>query len=98
VDSVTNDPIGGESMLVGNIEYTVPLVDFVKLATFFDTGNVWSKMSDFASGQFKSGAGFGLRVKTPIGPVSLDYGFPFDKVPGDDKKTGKFYFSVSRGF
>jgi outer membrane protein insertion porin family len=98
VDSATNDPIGGESMLVGNIEYTIPVINFVKLAGFLDTGNVWSKMSDFASGGFKTGAGFGLRVKTPIGPVNLDYGFPFDTVPGDTKKTGKFYFSVSRGF
>lgn len=98
VDRVTNDPIGGESMLIGNIEYTIPVINFVKLATFLDSGNVWSKMSDFGSGGFKSGAGFGLRVKTPIGPVNLDYGIPFDTVPGSDKKTGKFYFSVSRGF
>lgn len=98
VDPGTKDPIGGESMLVGNIELTVPLIEFVKLATFFDTGNVWSKFSDFASGGFKSGAGFGLRVKTPIGPVNLDYGFPFDDVPSEEKKSGKFYFSVSRGF
>lgn len=98
VDSMTLDPIGGESMLIGNIEYTIPIVKFVKLATFFDIGNVWSKMSDLGSGGFKSGAGFGLRVKTPIGPVNLDYGIPFDTVPGSDRKTGKFYFSVSRGF
>ncbi len=98
VDPANNDPIGGESMLIGNIEYTIPVINFVKLATFFDTGNVWSKMSDFGSGSFKSGAGFGLRVKTPIGPVNLDYGIPFDTVPGSEKKTGKFYFSVSRGF
>ncbi|MCC6759253.1 MAG: outer membrane protein assembly factor BamA [Candidatus Omnitrophica bacterium] len=98
VDPTTNDPIGGESMLVGNIEYTIPVINFVKLAGFVDSGNVWSKMSDIASGGFKTGAGFGLRVKTPIGPVNLDYGFPFDKVPGDQSKTGKFYFSVSRGF
>lgn len=98
VDAANNDPIGGDSMLIGNIEYTIPVVDFVKLATFFDTGNVWSKLSDFGSGGYKSGAGFGLRVKTPIGPVNLDYGVPFNTVPGSDKKTGKFYFSVSRGF
>ncbi len=98
VDSVTIDPIGGESMLVGNIEYTIPVISYVKLATFIDSGNVWSKMSDVGSGGFKTGAGFGLRVKTPIGPVNLDYGIPFDVVPGSEKKTGKFYFSVSRGF
>ncbi len=98
LDLVTEDPIGGEALFVGNIEYTVPVIDFLKLATFFDTGNVWAKSSDFGSDEFKSGAGLGLRVKTPIGPINLDYGYPLNDEPGEEKKTGKFYFSVSRGF
>ena len=98
IDPVTEDPIGGESLLVGNIEYTIPLVDFLKLATFFDTGNVWAKTSDFGSGGFKSGTGVGLRVKTPIGPINLDYGYPLNDEPGEEERSGKFYFSVSRGF
>ena len=77
---------------------TVPLVEFLKLATFFDTGNVWSKLRDFGTGNLKSGAGLGFRVKTPIGPINLDYGYPLNSEPGEQKRSGKFYFSVSRGF
>lgn len=98
LDPVTADPLGGKSMLVGNIEYTVPLVEFLKLATFFDVGNVWSKVQDIGSDEFKAGAGFGLRVKTPIGPINLDYGYPLNDEPGEEHRSGKFYFSVSRGF
>lgn len=98
LDPTTNDPIGGESMLVGNVEYTIPLIDVVKVAAFLDAGNVWAKIDDFASGNFKSGTGLGLRVKTPIGPVSLDYGYPLNDEPGEEERSGKFYFSVSRGF
>ncbi len=99
LDPVNNDdPIGGETMFVGNIEYTVPIVEILKLAVFFDTGNVWSKVKDFGDGGLKSGTGIGLRVKTPIGPINLDYGYPLSSEPGEDKKSGKFYFSVSRGF
>ena len=98
IDSATNDPIGGEAMLIGNIEYTYPLLDFLKVATFFDTGNVWAKNSDFGSGGFKSSIGLGIRVKTPIGPVSVDYGWPLDTEPGETGKEGRFHFSVSRGF
>lgn len=98
LDSVTEDPIGGESMLIANIEYTIPVIDFLKLAAFFDAGNVWADVNDFASDEFKTGTGLGLRVKTPIGPVNLDYGYPLSDEPGKDDKTGKFYFSVSRGF
>ncbi len=98
IDSVTEDPIGGEAMLVGNIEYTIPLIEFIKLAGFFDTGNVWSKLSDFGKDGYKSGTGLGFRVKTPIGPVSLDYGWPLNDEPGEEDRQGQFYFNISRGF
>ncbi|MCK5178546.1 MAG: BamA/TamA family outer membrane protein, partial [Candidatus Omnitrophica bacterium] len=98
LDTNTNDPIGGEGLFTANIEYTIPIVEFVKLAAFFDTGNVWAEVEDFGSGDFKSGAGLGLRVKTPIGPVNLDYGYPLNDEPGEEDRSGKFYFSVSRGF
>jgi len=98
IDSVTDDPLGGEALLVANIEYVIPLIDFIKLAAFFDVGNVWGEIEDFASGDYKAGAGLGLRVKTPIGPVKLDYGFPLNDEPGEEDQSGKFYFSISRGF
>ena len=70
----------------------------MKLAAFVDSGNVWEKVEDFGSGEFKSGTGVGVRVKTPIGPVNLDYGYPLTDEPGEEGRSGKFYFSVSRGF
>lgn len=98
IDSVTEDPLGGEAMLVGNIEYTHPLLEFIKAAVFYDVGNVWSDSDDLGNGGFKSGTGLGLRIKTPIGPIKLDYGYPLNDEPGEDQKSGKFHFSVSRGF
>ncbi|MDO8581086.1 MAG: outer membrane protein assembly factor BamA [Candidatus Omnitrophota bacterium] len=98
LDPVTFDPLGGESMVVGTIEYTVPIIEFVKLATFLDAGNVWEKVNDFGQDELKSGVGLGLRVKTPIGPINLDYGYPLNDIPTEEEKQGKFYFSVSRGF
>ncbi|RJO64615.1 MAG: outer membrane protein assembly factor BamA [Candidatus Omnitrophota bacterium] len=99
IDPVSKDPLGGESMILGNLEYTYPLMGFLKVATFYDTGNVWSKASDVGAGGFKSSTGIGFRIKTPIGPVSLDYGIPLNKEPGEeDKGSGRFHFSVSHGF
>lgn len=99
IDPVSEDPLGGESMLVGNFEYTYPIFDFLKVACFYDVGNAWSKISDMAKGGFKSGAGFGVRIKTPIGPIMLDYGIPFNKEPGEDEKgSGRVHFSMSHGF
>ncbi|MGE5280087.1 MAG: outer membrane protein assembly factor BamA [Deltaproteobacteria bacterium] len=98
VDPVTADPLGGEALFVANIEYTVPLLDFLKGAAFVDTGNVWSQASDFGNGGFKTGVGLGVRVKTPIGPLKLDYGIPLDKQPGKQSREGRFHFSMSHGF
>jgi outer membrane protein assembly factor BamA len=98
VDS-SNEPVGGDSMFIGNLEYTYPLFDFLELAAFFDTGNVWSKTGKMFSTKLKSGLGIGVRLKSPIGPIMLDYGIPLDKEPGEAKrKSGRFHFSESHGF
>jgi len=99
IDKVTKDPLGGESLLVGNIEYTYPIFNFLKAAAFYDIGNVWEKMGDIGSAGLKSGVGLGVRIKTPIGPIRLDYGIPLNKAPGEDtKSSGRFHFSASHGF
>ena len=98
LDPNTNDAIGGDALLLGSVEYTVPIIEIIKGAVFFDTGNVWDKVRNYGTGGLKSGTGVGLRVKTPIGPIKLDYGIPLNTEPGQSKKSGKFYFSVSRGF
>lgn len=99
VDSVTGDPLGGRSLLVGNLEYLYPLSSFFKLALFYDIGNVWPKVSDIGSGGYRAGTGLGFRLKTPIGPVMLDYGIPLDKESGETERgNGRFHFSMSHGF
>lgn len=96
-DGVTSDPIGGEALAVFNAEYTVPVVEFLKGAAFFDVGNVWNNVGEFAQEGFKSGVGGGVRIKTPFGPVKLDYGWPINPDKGE-RKSGRLHFSASRGF
>lgn len=98
-DSGSDEPIGGESLLIGNVEVTFPIYEkILKGAVFYDIGNVWAKSRDFLKGgDYKSGAGVGIRVNTPVGPFRLDWGYPLAKNHNDDKE-GEFYFSISRGF
>jgi outer membrane protein insertion porin family len=97
----TNAALGGRAMAIGNAEVTFPIFkNLVKGAVFYDIGNVWEKTKFWGEKEesgFKSGTGVGVRVKTPIGPVKLDYGFPLND-NYDDKREGEFYFSVSHGF
>ncbi len=96
-DPSTNDPLGGEAMLVGSAEYVFPVFEFLKGAVFFDAGNVWEKEGDIGQGGYKYSTGAGVRVKTPVGPVKLDYGYPL-KVDSWQKKKGRVHFSLSRAF
>ncbi|MCX5708030.1 MAG: outer membrane protein assembly factor BamA [Candidatus Omnitrophica bacterium] len=99
IDPSSGDPLGGNSMIIGNLEYTYPLISFLRLAAFYDVGNVWAKTNDIGSGGFKSGTGVGFRLKTPIGPIMLDYGIPLNKETGESKRGGgRFHFSMSHGF
>ncbi|MFH1593401.1 MAG: outer membrane protein assembly factor BamA [Candidatus Omnitrophota bacterium] len=97
-DTATSDPIGGEATLIGNVELTFPIYEkVIKGAVFYDVGNVWAELEDFGKGDYKQGTGVGIRVKTPIGPVKIDWGYPLSKNQGDEQE-GQFYFSMSHGF
>jgi outer membrane protein insertion porin family len=99
-DEGTGDPIGGEAMLIGNAELTYPVFSNFKIATFYDIGNVWhnSMETKVRAQDFKAGTGVGVRVKTPIGPVKVDLGYPLDKAHPGDKQKIRFHFSMTRGF
>ena len=99
VDPATGEPLGGDSIVLAGVEYIYPFFDFVKGVVFFDSGNVWAKPGDIFSTSLLRSVGLGLRVKTPIGPISVDYGFPLDVEPGSQHVGhGRFDFNVSRGF
>lgn len=97
-DQGSLDPMGGESVVIGNVELTYPIFkDLLKGAIFYDIGNVWEDMGDIGQGDYKYGVGAGVRIKTPIGPVRVDWGYPLVEEEGEEQK-GRFYFSVSHGF
>jgi translocation and assembly module TamA len=57
---------------------------------------VWRRLDNFAE-SFKSGAGVGARVNTPIGPVRLDVGVPVSGLD-DEARKARLHFNVSRSF
>lgn len=96
-DPQTNEPTGGNARFLATIEATFPLFeDLIKGAVFADAGNVWKGFSDLDA-KLRYSAGTGVRIKTPLGPVKLDYGWPFTDNYGDAKR-GRFYFSMAHGF
>lgn len=96
----SGNPVGGQTMEVLNIDYTIPIprLDSFRFVIFTDLGNITPDAYDFFEwGDTVISAGPGIKIKTPLGPVALYYGFPL--INKDDKnKNGRFEFSLSRGF
>jgi outer membrane protein insertion porin family len=88
--------IGGTSEVLGNIEYIVPLPFDIRVAAFFDIGNVYGFRTKFDLTDLREAAGAGVRWVSPFGPIRVDYGFNLDKRPGE--KSGVFHFSVGSPF
>lgn len=52
-------------------------------SAFFDAGNLWEGPGDLNTSRLFRGAGFGLQLVTPFGPLGLDYAYGFDKTNSD---------------
>ncbi|BDU50314.1 BamA/OMP85 family outer membrane protein [Haliovirga abyssi] len=86
----------GNFELVLNIENRYQIDDNVQGVIFYDVGRTWTLFKDFSGlKDIKMGYGIGLRVKTPLGPLRFDYGWPIND---KDKSGGKFYFNIGQLF
>ena len=87
------EPLGGNSYWTASAEYSIPIIERVRLAAFYDIGMVYEKPWRFDFTQYADNWGFGLRLNLPIGPLRLDYGIPIHNSVGK-AGAGKFQFSV----
>jgi outer membrane protein insertion porin family len=77
--SVVHRPVGGQSLAIFKVEYTVPVASGVRLAAFYDIGNVWRDSYDFELGDMASSTGVGLRFDMPGFPIRIDRAWSLEK-------------------
>ena len=94
VDPATGDRIGGEKMMVYNVEFRFPLLHEAGLMglVFFDAGNVFTKDESYTFSGIKRSVGVGIRWYSPVGPLRLEYGKVLNRGPGDP--SGNWEFSI----
>jgi outer membrane protein insertion porin family len=98
------DAIGGEALLLFNLELQYRFTRYFRGFGFYDRGNVYgqndakhnttAKLYDLAD--MRQSWGFGVHFFSPMGPISLVYGFKLDKRPGES--SDEFHFTIGGDF
>lgn len=93
----SNEVVGGQSLGFLSVEYTVPVIDTVRAAVFYDVGYVNTGSWEIAPDDVYSDIGLGLRIKLPISPIplALDYAVPVSSPDDDADKGGQFNFYLN---
>ncbi len=99
--SLGPDSVDGENygpvMLNTNVELRTPyILGWVGLVGFLDGGEVVNTESELTVDNYQYSAGAGIRVRTPIGPVRLDWGKRL-KDPAE-RDLGKWYLGLLHAF
>lgn len=98
------EPLGGSTYWFASAEYSIPVIDRIRFAAFYDIGMVYQDPYSFDSDvydnsgnfimntdSFNDNFGIGLRLDLPIGPLVLDYGIPLNSDSVNDS-SGRFQF------
>ena len=94
-------PRGGNAVVVLNAELRVPIWGDLGGATFVDAGNVFRRASDLDVSELRPTAGFGVRYRSPVGPLRLDVGFKLDRlrvIAGELERRRAWYISFGQAF
>lgn len=99
-DPVDNIPLGGQTRLVGSVEFIFPLPGTgsdrsFRSFVFLDAGNVYP-VGRIDFGELRASTGLGLNWASPIGPMKIGLGFPVRRLPGD--RIQRVQFQIGTGF
>jgi outer membrane protein insertion porin family len=97
-DPVTLDKVGGEKMMIYNLEYRFPILKelgFIGLV-FFDAGKVYTSQKNIVERDLAMSVGTGIRWHSPLGPLRIEWGYNLD--PEKDEDSSVLEFTIGATF
>jgi outer membrane protein insertion porin family len=81
-------------------EFGVRISQQIYLNAFYDAGNVWASAAAYNPTRLFRGAGLGVAMITPMGPLGLDYAYGFDRTTlgGLPAPGWKLHFRIGNFF
>jgi outer membrane protein insertion porin family len=89
-------PTGGNGLLLGGAELRYDVGRRFSAAAFTEAGNVYPLVSDMTLSDVRYTAGLGLRYKSALGPLRIDWGYKLDRRPGE--KPYHVHFTIGHAF
>ena len=98
-------PQGGNAVIIFNSELRIRVTPAIGVVTFVDAGNVYDRVEHVSLGRIRSGAGFGVRYNSPVGPLGFDIGFKLgerhffgDETSPQQEQLMALHFSFGQAF
>ena len=94
-------PKGGHALVIFNAELRVPVWRDLGAVGFVDSGNVFALVDDLDLSLIKGAAGFGIRYRSPIGPLRIDLGFKLTRdrfANGELERRTALHISLGQAF
>lgn len=89
-------PTGGNGLLLGGAELRYDVGRRFSAAAFTEAGNVYPLVSDMTLSDMRYTAGLGVRYKSALGPLRIDWGYKLDRRPGE--KPYHVHFTIGHAF
>jgi len=93
---IDGNAVGGNAVILLNLEYRRRIAGELYAAIFLDAGNVWAAPSKIRVGDIRWGPGIGLNYVTPAGPLRAEYAWKLNPEPGES--GGQFFISFGVPF
>jgi outer membrane protein insertion porin family len=87
------EPIGGDTYWFASAEYSIPIIERLRFAMFYDIGAVELEPYHYNFKDYSDNWGVGIRLNLPVGPLRLDYGIPISH-DRFNSGSGRFQFGV----